>query len=141
MSQHTIAQVGPSNQWQSQQGGAFVDYQLRFAGVEKVAILTQKPETAPPQPGQTIDVDLLPHPKFQDKLKAKRIQQQRPQSGGQRPDDPETRKSIERQVALKAAVEYEARKDAAAAQNGGALSSPLDVTVTAQVFADWLAQS
>jgi hypothetical protein len=130
MSLHTISGVGPSSQWQHAEHGTFVDYQLRLAGLEKIAILTQKESTAPPQSGQTIDVDLQPHPKFSDKLKAKKVPQQGG-GNGSRGDDPATRASIEKQVALKAAVEF----------HKGDGKPPQDVVTTAAVFQQWLGAS
>lgn len=104
MAQHTITAVGQPRQWNGQQGSTFVDYPLRIEGVEKVAILTQKPESPAPQQGQTLELELVPHPRFDDKLKANKPKPAF--GGGGRPRSPEERHSIESQACMKAAVEY-----------------------------------
>lgn len=104
MSSYTVNAVHGPSPWQSQQGGTFHEYRLGLDGVEKLVSLNQKPETPAPQVGQTLTLDLLPHPKFPELMRGKKVQA--PNAGQQALGDDVTRASIESQVCLKAAVEY-----------------------------------
>lgn len=89
---------------------ALTDYELVVNNGQRdgTVWLSQKPETAPPQVGQSITGETMPIPggplKGQLKLKKEQPNNFRP-SGGPAPNDPERQKSIERQVAAKCAAE------------------------------------
>jgi hypothetical protein len=129
--QHTIAKVeGPLPWTHKASGSVNHDFKLRFEGSDDKFVITQKPTSAVPQVGQSLDVEMLgPHPMHDGFTKVKKAQtfQQNGQSqqSFQPADDP-TRASIEAQTAIKAAVEY-----------ARAFSSPPDantVSETAKVF-------
>jgi hypothetical protein len=61
-----------------------------------------------------------------------------PRSNGTPSHDDPTRASIEKQVALKTAVEFEVGRNFVA--DSGAHSAPIDVLQTAQMFFDFLRQ-
>lgn len=99
----TITHVGEPKPWTGQHG-PMVDYWLTLEGEDKQAILTQKPETAPPAVGP-VDLNLIQHPRFPDKFKATKPQQGGGSGGGGRPRDPAEQRSIAMQHAQKCAVE------------------------------------
>lgn len=118
--------------------GTFHAYLLQVAGLDKPLEISQKPDRAAPAQGDSFWVETKDHPQNPAWLKGKRVappqgspQTQAPRNGSPSVshDDP-TRRSIEAQTALKAAVEYHARDEKA----------PIDVVQTAAVFADWLGQ-
>lgn len=142
--QYTVTGVIGPQEWTGTHG-MFHDYKLSLEGQEKAAVVTQKPTSPAPQQGQQVWLELQQHPKFQDLLKAKRVQppdQQQgsftPRSNGTPSHDDATRASIEKQVALKTAVEFEVGRNFVA--DSGALSAPIDVLQTAQMFFDFLRQ-
>lgn len=105
MPTYTVERVQGPREWTSQQGGGtFHSYTLTLQGVDKPAELNQKPETQPPQAGQTLELDLQPHPRFEDRLKAKKVQQFK--GGGGRGRDPQERAEIRRQNAQAQALKY-----------------------------------
>lgn len=84
--------------------GTMHSYAMQLEGVDATVELSQKPETAPPKSGDTLDGTI------EDTQYGKRFKKAQPAnsfSGGttSRQNDPDTRASIERQSALKAAVE------------------------------------
>ena len=80
-------------EWPKDSGQFNEDYEIALEGYDKPAILTQKPTTAPPKPGEALDLEITPHPRFDGKLKAKRARAFT--SGGGR--SPEQTSAIQRQ--------------------------------------------
>lgn len=99
-----LTAVSAPREW-TYEGKTNVDYILGVEGRGAQAILTQRPETPAPTVGQEIDLELTPHPRFPDKLKAKKPQKQFGGGGGFRPRDPAERKSIQMQASQKVAVD------------------------------------
>jgi hypothetical protein len=98
MAAYAVLEASGPRQWEwPKDSGQFNhDWTLKLQGVEKPAILTIKPNTPPPEPGHTMDLTLEVHPKFEDKLKARR-QGQGGMFGGARPEDPARARRIVRQ--------------------------------------------
>src|SRR5438045_3694081 len=94
-----ITEVVGRREWEYD-GKTNVDYTLRVHGENKLAILTQKPETEAPTPGP-MDLTLEPHAKFDDKLRARRPKPPFGGGGGGRPKSPEERRAIAASVALR----------------------------------------
>ncbi len=96
-----VVEVCGRREWEYD-GKKNVDYTLRIHGENKLAILTQKPETPAPSPGP-MDLTLEPHARFDDKLRARKP---KPAFGGGGGRSPEEKASIVRQhsqdMALKA---------------------------------------
>jgi hypothetical protein len=102
-------------EWPKDSGQFNEDYELTLEGQEKPAILTQKPTTAPPKVGDVLDLNLEPHPRFDGKLKAKRVHQGGAGGGGFKPRDPKETAAIVRQHSQHMAVLYLQAKIAAGA--------------------------
>lgn len=136
MAQQTITKVDGPHPWTHKASGSVNnDFLLRFEGSEDKFCLTQKSAQGP-QVGQVLDLEVVgPHPIREGFKKVKKPDTFQPNGqqsfGGVRShDDPATRASIEKQVSLKAAVEYAC---------GHSSPPAADVVVTtAQVFFDWL---
>lgn len=100
---YTVKNAVKSGEWEGKYGKNY-DYALMLtdeSGTEVFATLSQKPETAVPQPGETIDgtiEDKGRGPKF--------IKERLTGFGGGRQEDPARQASIERQNALTNAIAY-----------------------------------
>lgn len=112
MPTYTVKSINRQKPWKSKRGDDMVSYFCIFAnekGDEKELELSQKVSTAAPTPGQKIE-GTVEQGNYGPKLK-------KDFSGGggggfrggPRPDDPATRDSIERQVAIKAVAEVYGR--------------------------------
>lgn len=100
-----LTAVSEPRSW-TYEGKTNLDYILNIEGRDQQAILTQRPDTPAPTVGQEVDLELIQHPRFPDKLKARRP----PKGGGGfggggRPRDPAERKSIQMQASQKVAVD------------------------------------
>lgn len=134
MSTYTVKAVNGPSPWQSQNGPqagqTFHEFRLSLDGVEKMVSLNQKPETPAPVVGQTLTLDLFPHPKFPELMRGKKVQVGVVANGVQTlggGGDDVTRASIEKQVSLKVAGETASQGE-----------DPLKVLERAQLFFDWL---
>jgi hypothetical protein len=116
-------------EWPKDSGQFNEDYELTLEGQDKPAILTQKPTTAPPKVGDTLDLDLEPHPRFDGKLKAKRVRQF--QGGGGGGKSPEQQNAIQRQHSQEMALRY-----AAIRAEKGQLPEPFSLEDLRKVI-DW----
>jgi hypothetical protein len=104
MSAYTVLKVSEPRKWTGTYGEN-EDFTLTLEGVDKPAILTQKPGKAPPAVGESIELELSPHPRFDDKLKAKRQQNNSFGGGfGSRPEDPARSARIQRMHAQEMAI-------------------------------------
>lgn len=142
MPTYTISHVAENTrEWTNQAGGRMVDYKLTVkdpSGAEVSQVeLTQKPETAVPQVGQTIDgdiqtrtIDTARGPMQVKKLK--RAQQAGGGFGGSRQRDPKETAAIQRQHSQSAAVAFLAAKVAA-----GALEGPFPSMDQFRLLIDW----
>lgn len=83
-------------EWPKDSGQFNHDWTLSLQGVEKPAILTIKPTTPRPEVGHSLSLTLEAHPKFEDKLKAKR-ENTGGMNFGARPEDPARARRIVRQ--------------------------------------------
>jgi hypothetical protein len=110
MPEYVVTAVSEPRRWEwPKDSGQFnEDYTLTLEGVDKPAILTQKPSTAPPQPGAKLDLTLEPHKRFEDKLKASRVRQGA--FGGGAAMSPERTNAIQRQHSQEMALRYAAIK-------------------------------
>lgn len=103
MPDYKLVSVSDPKPWQGQHG-PMVGYILKLDGEDKPVHINQKPETRAPVAGMTMALELSPHKTFPDALQAKR-QQLGGGASGARGSDPAERKSIQGQVAVKAAVD------------------------------------
>lgn len=108
MGAYRVTAVEGPREWEWQ-GQPNHDYTLTLEGAEKPAILTQRPSTAPPRVGETMDLELSAHPRFDDKLKAKRAKQFGGGGGGGG-RSPEENARIMRQHSQEMALRYAAIK-------------------------------
>lgn len=104
--QYKVTRVGAPREWTSQHGGVFLSYLLDVEGADKPVELSQKPETPAPTVGQSLDLELSPHPRFEDRLKAKKIQAAFGGGGAPRPEDPVRSARILRQHSQEMALRY-----------------------------------
>lgn len=108
MSTYTIRSVLGPNPW-SGDYGPMNGFTLTLEGVDKPVDINQKPTSPAPQPGTTVDLELSPHPRFDDRLKGKKVQ---PAGGfgggGSRPEDPKRAATILRQHSQDMALRYAA---------------------------------
>jgi hypothetical protein len=110
---YTITAVSPNVEDVQLEKGPFKSYRLKMEGKgEDVFTILQKPDTAPPQVGQSFEASIrktFPGKDGQPPLHS--LKKESAQGSGYRPqsngnssgDSPETRSSIERQVAAKEA--------------------------------------
>jgi hypothetical protein len=114
MSDHKVLTVEGPKEWTGTYGVSY-DWRLALEGPDGMplphpAILTTKKPDNGPTAGQTLNLEVGPHPRLENTLKAKRVQEQfnngSNTGGGGRRSDPNERASIEAQVAMKCAVEY-----------------------------------
>lgn len=134
-SQVTIKNVLAGTPW-SNDHGTFHPFALTVDadGTEQTVEVNRKPDSPVLQPGQQVWVETKPgrNGVLRGKIVPPPEQQSfTPRSNGTPGHDDVTRRSIEKQVALKAAVEFHRGDD----------KPPVDVVQTAQIFTDWLAQS
>jgi hypothetical protein len=103
MPTYTVKQAFGPQEWQSQHGPMH-SYSLQLEGVDQQAEINVKPTSPAPQPGQSLELVLEPHPRFEGRLKAKRVQQQQGRPGGGR--SPEENARIVRQHSQSTAINY-----------------------------------
>lgn len=105
----TVLEATRNGEPWSNDHGTFQTYRLKLEGQEKSAHLNQKVDTAPPQAGAVLDLELTPHPRFEDAMKAKKVFSAGGGGGGgggaRGPRDPGERRSIQMQHAQKCAVD------------------------------------
>src|SRR3954471_5560464 len=94
MPEYAVLEAQGPRKWEGNYGVQH-DWTLKLQGVEKPAILTLKPETPAPEVGQSMALTLEAHPRFDDKLKAKR--ENTGGMFGMRPEDPARARRIVRQ--------------------------------------------
>lgn len=108
MPTYTVKSINRQKSWKSKRGDDMISYYLILAndkGDEKEVELAQKPSTTAPTEGQKLEGTVE---KGNYGLRFKKDYAGGGGGGfrgGPRPDDPATRDSIERQVAVKAAAE------------------------------------
>lgn len=106
MPSYKIVNVNGPREWEGQYGKNH-SFDLDLEGVDKPVELTQKPDKPRPQPGEQINLNLEPHPRFDGKLKGKREYQGGGGfGGGPRPEDPVRSKRITRQHSQHMALLY-----------------------------------
>lgn len=130
MPTYTVKAVNRQKPWKSKRGDDMVSYYCVFAnekGDEKELELAQKVSTAAPTVGQKIE-GTVEQGTYGPKLKKEYGGGGGGFRGGPRPDDPATRDSIERQVAIKAVAEVYGR--------AGQVPTPEEVLTMTAAFLD-----
>jgi len=134
---YKIKNIGPDKEITTN-NGTFKVYSLQFDGDESWVELMQKPTTPAPTVGQELEgtIETTQYGK-----RFKRVQAAGSFQGG-RTNDPETRGSIERQSALKAAVDTVQNHYVTTGDKPGTLPEyRVEVLITAKEFAGFLANA
>lgn len=105
MTAYKVLSVGEPQEWKGTHGPMHC-YRLMLEGVEKPVEINQKPTTAAPSAGETLDLELSDNLKYPAVMKGKKVA---PAGGfgggGPRPEDPKRAAAIQRMHAQKVGVE------------------------------------
>jgi len=100
---YRIQSVSGPRQWESN-FGPMVSYDVLFAGASEQVEVTQKPSTAAPQPGETLEGDVVT-----DNAGRRKFKKHRPDTGGGGKSygrSPEEQRAILRQGAQNRSISY-----------------------------------